>query len=144
MAKRILDGGHELGNHTQNHLALADLDPDRVYGEIDACARTLTELTGSPGTWFRASQTRHANAVIRAQAAKAGYPTCLSYDVDPLDYTDPGPAAIVAGTVRAVSPGSIVSLHCGHPGTVAALPGVLDGLAARGLRPVTVTELLGP
>src|SRR5689334_20693603 len=25
LAKRVLDGGHELGNHTQNHLAIAGL-----------------------------------------------------------------------------------------------------------------------
>ena len=33
-------------------------------------------------------------------------------------------------------------MHFGHPGTLAALPGVLADLAARGLRPVTATTLL--
>jgi peptidoglycan/xylan/chitin deacetylase (PgdA/CDA1 family) len=144
MAHRILDAGHDLGNHTQHHLALAAMDPAGVYREIDECARLLRRLTGGIGSWFRPSQTAHANAVIRAQADRAGYPTCLSYDVDSLDYTDPGPAAIVATTLRQVRPGSIVSLHCGHPGTVTALPALLDGLSARGLRPVTTTALLAP
>ncbi len=43
-----------------------------------------------------------------------------------------------------VQPGSIVSLHLGHPGTVTALPAILRGLAGRGLRPVTLTGLLSP
>ena len=72
-----------------------------------------------------------------------GYPNCLAYDVDPLDYTDPGPAAIVRNVSARVRPGSIVSLHLGHPGTMAALPAVLALLQQRGLRAVTAGELLG-
>jgi len=41
-----------------------------------------------------------------------------------------------------VRPGSIVSLHLGHPGTVAALPQILAGLASRELLPVTLSRLL--
>jgi hypothetical protein len=43
-----------------------------------------------------------------------------------------------------VAPGSVVSLHLGHSGTLAALPGMLADLADRGLRPVTATTLLRP
>jgi len=46
--------------------------------------------------------------------------------------------------LRLTRPGSIVSLHLGHAGTVTALPAILHGLARRGLRPVTLTGLLGP
>ncbi len=35
-----------------------------------------------------------------------------------------------------------MSLHFGHAGTVTALPAIIKGLATRGLRPVTLTELL--
>ena len=62
--------------------------------------------------------------------------------MDSLDYTDPGPDAVVATVLRAVRPGSIVSMHFGHSGTVTALPAILRGLASRGLRPVTLTALL--
>jgi peptidoglycan/xylan/chitin deacetylase (PgdA/CDA1 family) len=66
----------------------------------------------------------------------------VSYDVDSLDYTDPGPDAIVSAVLGPARPGSIISLHLGHPGTVTAMPAILRGLASRGLRPVTLTELL--
>jgi peptidoglycan/xylan/chitin deacetylase (PgdA/CDA1 family) len=68
----------------------------------------------------------------------------VSYDVDSLDYTDPGPDAVVAAVLGSGRRGSIVSLHLGHPGTVTALPAILRGLARRGLRPVTLTGLLSP
>jgi peptidoglycan/xylan/chitin deacetylase (PgdA/CDA1 family) len=142
MAKRILDGGHELGNHTQTHGPIAKLDAAGAFTEINTCAQVLKRLTGSIGTWFRPSQTQHATPLIQAQATKVGYPTCLSYDLDSLDYTDPAPAAVVATVTRLVRNGSIVSLHFGHATTIAAIPQVLDRLRQRGLRPVTMTELL--
>lgn len=41
MARRILDGGHDLGNHTQSHLDINTMDETRAYEEIDGCARRL-------------------------------------------------------------------------------------------------------
>jgi peptidoglycan/xylan/chitin deacetylase (PgdA/CDA1 family) len=142
MARRVLDGGHELANHTENHLDISAFGAARAYAEIDGCARELRRLTGSIGAWFRPSQSQHATPTVRAAAAKVGYGTCLSYDVDSLDFTDPGPDAVARETLDRVRNGSIVSLHLGHSGTVAAMPRILDGLRTRGLRAVTATHLL--
>ncbi|UQU67616.1 polysaccharide deacetylase family protein [Couchioplanes caeruleus] len=142
LAARILADGHELGNHTQHHGDLKQMSAAQVYAEIRACARVLESATGSIGRWFRPSQTRHATDTIRTQAAKAGYATCLSYDVDSLDHTDPPPATIIETTLGAVRGGSVVSLHLGHEGTVQAMEPLLAGLRRRGLRTVTVSELM--
>ena len=142
MARRVLDGGHELGNHTENHRDISRMTPAEVFGEIDRCAQRIRKLTGSIGSWFRPSQTQHANALVRAQANRAGYPTCVSYDVDSLDHTDPGSPAVVRTTLSRVRPGSIVSLHFGHLGTLAAIGPILEGLRQRGLHPVTIKELM--
>ncbi|MFY9931512.1 MAG: polysaccharide deacetylase family protein [Streptosporangiaceae bacterium] len=142
IAQRILSGGHDLGNHTMHHLDIAAMDAAGAYAEIAGCAQRLRVLTGSAGRWFRPSQTQYATPLIEREASKAGYQTCVSYDVDSLDYTDPGPDAVVATVLGSVRPGSIVSLHFGHSGTVTALPVILSGLASRRLRPVTLTGLL--
>jgi peptidoglycan/xylan/chitin deacetylase (PgdA/CDA1 family) len=142
MATRILDGGHELGNHTQNHRDIKAMTDAQAFAEINGCAEELRKLTGSIGRWFRPSQTQYSTAMIRAQSARAGYPTCLSYDLDTLDYTDPGATAVTHNTLQTVQNGSIISLHFGHPGTVTAMPGILDGLRTRGLHAVTMTELM--
>jgi len=143
LARRILDAGHELGNHTQHHAGISSMRDAQAFAEINDCAVTLRRFTGSIGRWFRPSQTQHSNAMIQVQAAKAGYTTCLSYDVDSLDYTDPGAAAVVRTTLQGVQNGSIVSLHFGHAGTVTAIPDLVAGLHTRGLRAVTMTELVG-
>ncbi|MBD0739535.1 polysaccharide deacetylase family protein [Streptomyces sp. CBMA29] len=142
LARRILDGGHELGNHTQTHGDIGAMDAAAATAEIEGCARRLTELTGSRGRWFRPSQARMATPLVVGLARKAGYPHVLSYDVDPLDYTDPGADRVRAAVAAQARAGSVVSLHFGHPGTVAALPGILDDLHRRGLRAVTTSELL--
>lgn len=142
LAARVLAGGHELGNHTQTHGDIGSMDADAATAEIEGCARRLRELTGSPGRWFRASQARLTTPLVVSLAKQAGYPHLLAYDVDPLDYTDPGPEAVRSAVAAKAGPGSVVSLHFGHSGTVAALPGILDDLDRRGLRAVTTSELL--
>lgn len=142
LARRILDGGHDLGNHTLHHTDISTMGEAEAYAEITGCAQRLRRLTGSIGTWFRPSRTQHATPLVRRLAARAGYPHVLSYDVDSLDFTSPGAQAVtrtVAGQVRG---GSVVSLHFGYADTVAALPALLEDLDHRGLRAVTTTELL--
>ncbi|HZP50029.1 polysaccharide deacetylase family protein [Actinocrinis sp.] len=141
MARRVLDGGHELGNHTEHHIDIDALSADAAYAEIEDCATRLQKLTGSRGRWFRPSQAQHATATVRAAAVRAGYQTVLSYDLDSLDYTDPGADAVVHNVLSAVHAGDVVSMHLGHAGTVTALPAILDGLRTRGLQAVTASEL---
>lgn len=141
LARRVLDGGHDLGNHTEHHLDINAMPEALAQAEITACAQRLRRLTGSIGTWFRPSRAPRASPLVARLARQAGYPHVLSYDVDSLDFTSPGPEAITRTLATDIRPGSIVSLHFGYPDTVAALPAVLDDLDRRGLIPVTTTEL---
>lgn len=141
LARRILDGGHDLGNHTQRHLAVNTMSEADARTEITACADRLKRLTGSIGTWFRPSRAPLASPLVVRLAREAGYPHVLSYDVDSLDYTRPGADAVTRRVLGEVRGGSVVSLHFGYPDTVAALPVVLQELAHRGLSAVSTTEL---
>lgn len=142
MAKRILQGKHDLGNHTMHHKPMRRLAAPEAHREVGDCAAVLRRTAGSPGRWFRASGTQQTTPVIRAAATAAGYATCVSYDVDGLDWKDPDAATVRRAVLDTVKPGSIVSLHLGHPVTIEALPAILTGLAAKRLQPVTLTELL--
>ncbi|KUF14997.1 polysaccharide deacetylase family protein [Streptomyces silvensis] len=142
LARRVLDGGHDLGNHTLNHRDLNALPEAAAYAEITGCADRLRRLTGGIGNWFRPSRARRASPLVARLARRAGYPHVLSYDVDSLDFTSPGAPAVVRAVAAGARAGSVVSLHFGYADTVAALPAVLDDLHRRGLRAVTTTELL--
>ncbi|MEX0169462.1 polysaccharide deacetylase family protein [Streptomyces sp. LMG1-1-1.1] len=142
LARRVLDGGHDLGNHTQHHVDVNAMTEAEAHAEIEACATRLRRLTGSIGSWFRPSRTQHAAPAVLRAARRAGYPHVLSYDVDSLDFTAPDAATVVRDVTGAVRAGSVVSLHFGYPVTAAALPLLLADLDRRGLRAVTTTELL--
>ncbi|MFE6133500.1 polysaccharide deacetylase family protein [Streptomyces sp. NPDC056437] len=142
LARRILDGGHDLGNHTQRHLSISEMSEADAYAEITGCAQRLRRLTGSIGTWFRPSRAQYATPLLVRLARRAGYPHVLSYDVDSLDFTSPGATAVTRNVTGQIRSGSVVSLHLGYPDTVAALPALLAELDRRGLHAVTTTELL--
>jgi peptidoglycan/xylan/chitin deacetylase (PgdA/CDA1 family) len=139
---QILAAGHTLGNHTYDHPDLGSLDATAVAAEIGRCATILDQLEGDNGRWFRPSGIVVPTSLILDQAGLAGYRVSVGYDVDPLDYEDPGASTIVDRVARALRPGSIVSLHTGHAGTVQAFAGLVSLIRGRNLNPVLIGDLI--
>jgi hypothetical protein len=142
LAGRLLSAGHELANHTYTHPSLGALGSVAVASEIARCRDVLHRQAPGLTHWFRPSGIDVPTPSILAEAGKSGYATVVGYDVDPHDYQDPGAPAIVDRVRTTLQPGSIVSLHFGHAGTVAAFPQLVDIAHQRGLKPVTVSMLL--
>jgi len=139
-ASMVLDLGHELGNHTWSHQTMSRLSVAAQRTEIERCRDRIAQLTGGPGAYFRQSAAQHATPELLKLAGAAGYPRVLSYDVDSLDWTDPG-VTTVRAQLRKATAGSVVSMHLGHQGTLTAIPGILADLDSRGLRPVSASQL---
>ncbi|MCU1504471.1 MAG: polysaccharide deacetylase [Ilumatobacteraceae bacterium] len=144
LGHRALADGHELGNHTKSHQSMLQLGRAQVHAEIAGGGAALVPFIGSIGRWFRPSGTDVPTSLILEEAGKVGYPVSVGYDIDSLDYTEPGAAAVVAAVNPALRAGSIVSLHFGHADTLAALPQILDRIGALRLRTATVSQLLTP
>jgi peptidoglycan/xylan/chitin deacetylase (PgdA/CDA1 family) len=147
LAARFAHDGHEFANHTYTHPTFPSLDRAAMTAEVTRCRDVLARVTGSGGRFFRPSGTSNGTddpgAAARDVAGASGYPTIVGFDVDPADYADPGSASVVARTVQALQPGSIVSLHFGHQNTIDALPAILAALDARRLQSVVLSTLLG-
>jgi peptidoglycan/xylan/chitin deacetylase (PgdA/CDA1 family) len=144
LAQDILAGGHELANHTYTHPDFNSLSPSAMVTEIQKCRDVLVGQTGSPGKWFRpSSEDAVPPAAVLTASQTAGYPVVVGFDVDPVDYDEPGAATVVSRVASKISGGSIVSLHFGHAGTIEAMDGIAQTLASKGLTPVTVSQLLG-
>lgn len=139
-ARMVIDLGHELGNHTWSHRTMSRLSVAEQRAEIERCRDRIDQLTGTPGAFFRQSAAQHATAEQLKLAGAAGYPRVLSYDLDSLDWTDPGPATVRA-QLRKATAGSVVSMHLGHQGTLRAIPDILADLRGRGLRAVSAGRL---
>jgi peptidoglycan/xylan/chitin deacetylase (PgdA/CDA1 family) len=143
LGHRAVDEGHELGNHTKSHKSMLKLSRVEVRDEIVGGGQALIPFIGSIGKWFRPSGTDVPTDLILEEAGAAGYPVSVGYDIDSLDYTEPGADAVVSRVVGQLHPGAIVSLHFGHRDTIDALPQIVDALHSAGLVPVTVSGLLG-
>jgi peptidoglycan/xylan/chitin deacetylase (PgdA/CDA1 family) len=142
MANTIESAGHELANHTYTHPALKGVSRSNLVSEITKCREVLKRATGSGGRWFRPSGTDVPTLAMLEEAGAAGYPVVVGYDIDPLDYQDPGATAILGRVKAALHPGAIVSLHTGHLGTVEAFEPVVAAIRAAGLEPVLLRDLL--
>lgn len=143
VAKQMVDAGYDIGNHTMHHYQMKTLNAKLVDSEIAGCAAELRKLIGNHGKWFRPSGTQNSNSLIRAAAVKYGYKQCISYDVDSHDYQDVGKKTVLNDVAKDIKNGSIISMHFGHQDTIDAMPTLLENIHAKGLKPVTLTTLLG-
>jgi peptidoglycan-N-acetylglucosamine deacetylase len=137
LMRQILALGDEIGNHSFHH----PVDPGEA--ELASTQEAIHAATGFTPCLFRPPY----GELDRAEeaAARSNGLQMIFWTLDSEDDTHPGVGAIRARVVRRTKPGSIVLLHDGghHPQTVRALPGIVEGLERRGLRFVTVSELLG-
>jgi peptidoglycan/xylan/chitin deacetylase (PgdA/CDA1 family) len=138
---RMAARGHEVAGHGFTHRPFPKLAPDDLRDELAQTtallppARTMRPLVRPPygATSFRSL----------ALCARAGYTTVLwSRDSDDCRTTSPDEVAARVAPA-ALAPGEIVLLHEGQDWTLAALPRILDALAANGWRMLSVGEMLG-
>ena len=135
-------GGHEMGNHTYDHVSLIKIPPEYVDTEIKACGDVLRHITGRAPHLFRPPGGEYNRNVAESVEA-LGYKMIL-YSDDPGDYADPGTSVIETRTLDTISDGGIILLHDGSAQTLVILTQIIQRLKARGFRFVTVDELLQP
>ncbi|HEX4804873.1 MAG TPA: polysaccharide deacetylase family protein [Conexibacter sp.] len=142
-ARRALADGDMIGDHTWSHPSVAG-GGAFASGQISSTANAIRRATGFRPCLFRAPYGAVSASLI-GLARGLGF-TTIQWDVDPQDWARPGSGAIYARIVGAVRNGSIVLMHDGggpRGQTLAALPGIIHTLKARGYGFVTVDELTG-
>jgi peptidoglycan-N-acetylglucosamine deacetylase len=141
LARRTLADGDAVGSHGWSHAIMARESAGQIRGELQRSSAPWRAAAGAtPMPYLRPPYGIYGRETLRVAAAQ-GFTRIVLWDVDPEDWRAPGPRVIVLRVLHAVRPGSIVLLHV-KPQTAAALPAILRGLRTRGLRPVTVPELL--
>lgn len=142
ITRRIHEDGHEIGNHSWSHPFLSKLSQGRVLREIDQTTNAIWQVTGRPPVTFRPPYGAFTRAQRTWLHTNRKLPTIL-WSVDPVDWRRPGPRAVSSRILRGSHKGAIILSHDIHRGTIDAMPATLDGLAARGMRFVTVSQILG-
>jgi len=144
--RRTVAAGHLVGNHTYAGR--------RNIGDYDEAETVIGHVTGRPCRYFRAHAFDYG-AYFQSTVARLPGNVVVDADVNPSDYACADPDEIVRRVLEhpELEPGSVVDLHDGSEtedasvrllrpqATLAALPRLIDGLKARGLRCVRLDEL---
>lgn len=138
LLKRLVNEGHEIGNHSFNH----DYQQRRLVEEMNQTDKEVFAATGThtyfyrpPGGFLSKSQLE----IIKGN----GHVVAL-WSVDSKDWRNPGIKQIVDNVMKHVFPGAIILMHDGgyhRTQTVKALGPIIDALQERGYRLVTLSEL---
>ncbi len=137
VARRIAADGHLVGSHGYYHAEMPLLTDEGLGRDIGAAAEAILAATGAdPRPWFRCPFGAGADdGRVLGAIARAGF-RHVGWDVSGEDWRPDGSAASVRDDVlagcRRHGDGAVVLLHAWPDRTLAALPGIVDGLRASG------------
>lgn len=154
IVRRALDEGHEVGLHGIDHQRLSGLTGRRAARLVREGRRRLEDVTGCPVTLFRppyGAQT--LSQVVRVNAS--GLRTVL-WSAWVRDWEEVDAAEVSRRAADVIGPGDVVLLHDSYGEAASGMTpwsgpafdraavaaSVAADLSSRGLRAVTVTELL--
>lgn len=142
-AKRVVDAGMEIGNHTWEHANMTTLPPSDVSGQLSKANDAIAAATGvTPRLWRPPGGL--TNAAANQHAANVGLAGIL-WDVIPYDWiNDSNVAASRYMLMTQIKPGSVVLFHDTYSSTVDLVYQFIPVLKANDYHVVTVSQLLGP
>jgi peptidoglycan-N-acetylglucosamine deacetylase len=148
LARQVAAAGHEVGNHTDQHVKLHLRGPRFTRDALQAAHRTLVEVTGIAPRSFRAPHGYHTPFVHRA-ARELGYQV-FGWSFGVWDTALPGGEVIRARVRKRLRPGAVILLHDGdgydadgdRTQTAAALPGILRDVRDAGYEFASLSELI--
>ncbi|GAB3741656.1 polysaccharide deacetylase family protein [Microlunatus parietis] len=143
VAARLVDAGHELGNHTWSHPRMILLPPSEIARQVSATDRLIRQAGYEGEITFRPPYGKKLLTLPLYLAATQR--TTVTWDVA-ADSEDSASSAedLAAATVANTRPGSIILLHpwYGRSATQQAIGMIIDDLHRQGYRFVTVSELI--
>lgn len=130
----------EIGDHTWTHPMLSELDAAQQHSQLFDTRALLRKLSGQHVWLFRPPYGDH-DAAVDKMVANAGMVEVM-WSLDTSDWKATAVSQIVDAVRANVRPGAIILMHDIHPLTIAAVPQILQLLAARHLQAVGVSQLL--
>ena len=139
--QRAVREGHEIGNHSWSHPNFAKMSEESVRSQVKRTEEAIEDATGARPTLLRPPYGSITARQKRWLHEDMGYEIIL-WDVDPLDWKNPGPSVVTNRILKETRAGSIVLSHDIHAQTIEAMPQTLRELEEKGFKFVTVSELL--
>lgn len=134
--KRIVNSGHQIGNHTFNHLLLSRYDEETVLEEIKSTSDLIFEVTGTYPSLFRPSY-----GSVNSKIKKVSECPIIIWDIDTLDWKYHNSDRIAKRVINKARDGDIVLMHDVYSATANSLNVIIPKLQEKGYTFVTVSEL---
>lgn len=140
LISQISSEGHDVGNHTWNHLSLAKNDTDTGLKSLRKTNDLITGITGKRCNIVRPPYGA-TSARVRTMLQENGWHQIL-WDSDSRDWQNKNPDVILYRVMKSFEPGGIILFHDIHPGAAKMLPTLIRALKSEGYRCVTISELI--
>ena len=138
--KKISDGGHEIGNHSNTHPHVNNLSSDENIKQIQEASNKIEKITGHKTILYRAPYGEYNNIVIRAVKSASHVP--IQWNLDTLDYTGITGEEMWKRLENKLSCGSIILMHNGTKHTADSLDMIIKNIKAKGYEITTVSNLI--
>lgn len=145
-ARRVVDDGHLVGNHSFYHARMPLLSDDGMVTDIQHAEAAIRDIVGvDPRPWFRCpffagSEDPRVLGILERHGYRDVPSDIVLDDWEPAR-TGSAIASDGLAAVVAAPDGQIVLFHSWPPQTLDALPTLIAGLRARGAEFVTVAQL---
>lgn len=139
LARAIVADGHELANHTDEHLRGHELGPIRFPEDLLRCEDSIAKVCGVRPHLFRPAG-GHLEPDLLAQVQGLGY-TIVGDTVNPGDWYVQDSEKLLEGSFRGRNREGVMLFHNGSMHTVGMLPSMISEMRAKGFRFVTVSQL---
>ncbi|MNC23358.1 Peptidoglycan-N-acetylglucosamine deacetylase [compost metagenome] len=147
IAKRVISEGHELANHTYNHVYFKNpISVEQVTKELELTENEIVKITGRHSSLFRPPGGMYDETLVDVSNRMGLKPVLWSWHQDTRDWNRPGVWSISNKVIKNAHSGDIVLFHDyvhGQSQTREALRIILPALEQQGFRFVTVSELIG-
>ena len=138
--KLIDKNGHEIGNHSTTHPYCTKLDRQDIKEEIYITSSRIKSITGKKTDLFRPPYGDYNSQVVKS-SIEAGH-KCIQWDVDSMDWTNPGEDVIYSRVISKTGSGSIILFHNTSGQTVKVLDKIIKELKSKGYEFATVSDLI--
>lgn len=140
LAKRVVDEGHEVANHSITHPDLANLDQNQVRNEMQDSQDQIEEATGTRPNLFRPPYGSRSASVDTV--ANETDQQLVFWDIDTMDWKNKDPQKMEQIIEKQVHPGSVILMHDIHQTSADAVPEILATLQGQGYEFVKVSDVL--
>ena len=139
LLKKIVENGHEIGNHGYSHKHLFNLSNQELINLIKENEKLIYNLSNYKTTLF-APPYGEVNTRITTVAKSIGYHTIM-WSADTIDWQKPSVKIIVQRAVNKTGDGAIILMHP-TKNSLKALDQIIKILQDRGYKFVTISKLI--